>query len=957
MKHIEKKKLTQRQLVSLILAGTFVILAIAAAIAVIVINKTQAPGKTPELPEILEGEGISEGLAVAYPPIEEQAQLEFIEIRNPSNQFGFVKIDGENHFTMFYYDADGERQVYYPQILVEDATVNYKEFYAVETSDGFSRYTKLDYLCLALQDAYFAHRIPFAESEEDRVRQFKEYGLDDEKCTLVQFQYTYKDESGASHESVITLRIGSKSVSGTGFYFTVNDRPYIYSSSNNYYEYTKNSFTVFLKPLLVADGLEEDKGFGPYLTPGYYQWKNEFHGQQGEAVAEDSRVIFYADILESSVSNDPIFIGYEKESGTFEIDLSKYSSDEKYRRMINALTGAKNGAQDIVFSLSSTSNKIDFGDAESKTYQYKIIAVEAILTDENEISVQGSVCGSAYNLIKVTYTSSIDGKETAPHVRHAVIDLRSAAIPAAAAETLRNTPVGTLSEPFIFDIEYTKQNTTAVTGKYIITEIIRIFDEEWNDTDKVSENSIVCYRYRMEIDGKTVSEATDVLELKGLTDAFDIKIKEALIGKEVSANLELSFGTSTVYGECFENFVTYKISRIDYFITKELVAAFRFQNSSNRDPYYGESLYENLTTGKKLYGVNQSACEYVTKLLGGLSDTSTSATASGFFGDEVVAIGLTPEIMKKYGLYANSIYYELPRSIYSSSSSSSDSNSLDDWDFYDKIGFNIYISDIDYSTNTRYIASDMYDIVTRVSADDFSFLNYDFETMWARKNLVLIDVNELGSFNVDFNMSDLSGSYFFDLIHNTNATYETSKKDENGDPITDTFHKITVSVTPSDMNVSNKLVDYMKEKGYTSVSLSELYKHAYNMQYVYDKDTYPESIGTEYFKEAMLMLYLMAYVDIMPEDERAEALSPENMLLRMTFEIDRTSRFYTYEFYRADDRRILIKMYSKDSDGNASNSVSDFYISSFAFKKIVSNLQGLLNAEKIDPNIPYTDIK
>jgi hypothetical protein len=54
----------------------------------------------------------------------------------------------------------------------------------------------------------------------------------------------------------------------------------------------------------------------------------------------------------------------------------------------------------------------------------------------------------------------------------------------------------------------------------------------------------------------------------------------------------------------------------------------------------------------------------------------------------------------------------------------------------------------------------------------------------------------------------------------------------------------------------------------------------------------------------------------------------------------------------------MVSLYRTDEDGNKIDNgmeVSDFYITSFAFKKIVSNFVAVLNGEKIDGTIGYLD--
>ena len=67
---------------------------------------------------------------------------------------------------------------------------------------------------------------------------------------------------------------------------------------------------------------------------------------------------------------------------------------------------------------------------------------------------------------------------------------------------------------------------------------------------------------------------------------------------------------------------------------------------------------------------------------------------------------------------------------------------------------------------------------------------------------------------------------------------------------------------------------------------------------------------------------------------------------------------YKYSFYRLDDRRVMVSLtkYETDEKGNVIKEigeVSDFYISTFAFKRIVNQYIALLNGQKIDESIGY----
>ena len=897
-------------------------------------------------PEILPGEARQNGLTLAYPTINEKTQIQNIAVKNDKGEFGFVKLEGDRYFTMYYVDEDGKQQVFMPDICGADSSFAYQNLLAIETGDGFSQYTVLDYLCLALQLPYFEERIPVSNDANEREKQYKEYGFLTEGARSVYFDYTDELGNTVSH----TVRIGDKGITGTGYYFMVDDRPYIYTSINNYYDYAVSAFAKFIKASVISAGLSSDKGFGPLLTTGYYQWLNEMHKEAGEVIPESSKVIAYTDIIKPKSDGGYTSSGYD----LIEIDLASLKNNPDYARLVAAIAGNKNGEQtpEIIFSIAYESKYISFTEKASYKYEYVISAVEAILTDDGEISTAGATAGSEYDLVKVTYTLKIDGKEQSAEPMHAVIDLARDVIPAAAEEKIRSTPIGELnSADYVsFAIDYTADNSPSIKGRYVISEIISICDKDGKELSKVDANAIVGYRYYVEVDGEKIEESTYVLDLSGATDGLELNIKNALVGKGLTANLDVVFAEQTYYHECFYDFATYKISRIDYFITSTLISAFRFQNSSERDPYYGESLYENLMEDEhRLYGLNAGTCETVVQILGGASNESSSATANGLSGKEVVAVGLTPEVKKHYGLYAHTIYFELPRNIYVLPGKE-DSDELDDYSYYDTLGFTLYISEVDPATDTRYIASDLYDVVTRVNAKDFVFLDYDFESFWARRNFILMDVTAIEMMEIEFNMTDLKGEYVFDLIHDPNAKYETASG------YLQPFTKTTIFVQPKVKGEGYKIDAFMAEKGYTDgVSLTELYNHYYpNDEEL--REVYPDSLGTAYFKEAIKMIYLTSFVDVLPEADRAGAMQPEKLLMRIRMDISSSAYQYVYEFYRADDRRILISIHQEDANGKVvTTPVSDFYISTFAFKKLATNFVGILGAEKITPDVGYPD--
>ena len=66
-----------------------------------------------------------------------------------------------------------------------------------------------------------------------------------------------------------------------------------------------------------------------------------------------------------------------------------------------------------------------------------------------------------------------------------------------------------------------------------------------------------------------------------------------------------------------------------------------------------------------------------------------------------------------------------------------------------------------------------------------------------------------------------------------------------------------------------------------------------------------------------------------------------------------SSYSYAYEFYRISDRRVMVKIYKENRNDPTDRiqEVSDFYVSTYSFKRIVNSYLALLNAEELDNDV------
>ena len=249
----------------------------------------------------------------------------------------------------------------------------------------------------------------------------------------------------------------------------------------------------------------------------------------------------------------------------------------------------------------------------------------------------------------------------------------------------------------------------------------------------------------------------------------------------------------------------------------------------------------------------------------------------------------------------------------------------------------------------------MYDVIVKVPAADFDFLEYEFVEFWARRNVLMMDITNLTGLKLEFNMADLTGTYNFDVIFReayagyVNGKYVISANQFTGSsPIEEEVIRVQASDDAFD-------TAFKQMFGTNWGDLSTLYNNTMGdgnaTYYPGSKDT----LGAAYFNSVYETLQLTTYLDCLTEEEQA-AGKEKDPILRIQFRVEGKKYFYTYEFRRIDDRRIMVTLYRVDEDGKVSESlgeVSDFYISTFAFKRIVNQYITLLNGQKIDETIDY----
>ena len=997
MKVVEKKKLNKTQITIiclivatvLLFAGYLVVYKIASS------RNNGSSNNTTQLPTIQEGESLYLNRPVAYPTVEEN-RIVFIEVKNDSGQFRVTRYPDENgSFMLHYYTDDGEGSVpvpYVPPVYGAESDFTYESLLAVENGDGYGMIYYLTYLCSAIGMPYFTERIDLPSTDtpeglEARNDLLKQYGLSEQNW--VDFMYVDRDSQGKiveGSEQYQKIYIGKKAASGAGYYFMIYGRNCVYYTSSEYFKYALKGFEEFVKGTLVSAGLSSDPGISGALTTDFKSWIGTMFDKESDKIFtndspeyskyENPEVFITANThisIEKGVDFVPdgeTALGYKKTTNdrkSFDFELLKNHSD--YERIKNILVGKNVGsyANDpilltVLKELYSSNEKVlKFGEDGSVEYTYTISAIESVLLSDSE-KLSGIV-EDTDTLLKVTYRYTVDGVTT-QYDCHGVIDLST--LTAEDAAKLRGLTIGTLAEKVQVRVNYTAENALSQEEKMVVTGITSIYDEQGALASVVTDKTYVIISYYTKLDGVKSDTQTKIVRLCDISDTDkDAALKTILLGKGV-CDLDEVVYSDTCYYEYMRDFTTYEITDIDYFVANELVVSFKYHNASEWDPYYGgETYYKNtLTNEYKLYGLNADSCEEVVKFLSGMGSDGSSTTAVGFSGT-TVAVGLTFENMEKYGLFAHKIYFELPRGldVLEDESDIGSNSPTSDYVWKYTLGFTLYISEVDYDENgkrIRYVGSDMYNLIAKVDATNFEFLEYSFVEFWASRNILMMDIKNLESVSLEFEMSDLSGRYDFEIVMTEvyggyyNGKYVISPEQFEGSSV---IEQERVMVKAYDDAFDTSLKYYADLAG----------EEWYNLALVYDKihgngqtTFYPNSydtLGAASFNSAYQILLLSRYHSTLTEEEKAAAQDADRVL-RMHFKVTGKDAYYTYDFYRIDDRRVMVSLYRTDEDGNKIDNgmqVSDFYITSFAFKKIVGNFVAVLNGEKIDGTIGYLD--
>ena len=466
------------------------------------------------------------------------------------------------------------------------------------------------------------------------------------------------------------------------------------------------------------------------------------------------------------------------------------------------------------------------------------------------------------------------------------------------------------------------------------------------------------FTYEIKYNGEVVEESYTTINLSENPEEENELykgVKAALLGAKKDDKgmypTNISAYKSYTYFQSFMDFTTYEIKSIDYFVEQKEIAAFKYISTDNVDNYLGGIIHiNNLPEGSEYssYDLDMESCDRVIKILSGTLPGGSSTSFDGLAGSKVVAVGLTPDVMKEFGLYEYTIYYELPRYY-----------DLDEDTYKATVGFTLYISK--NKDGIRYVGSDMFDIVVEIEQSKFDFVEKSFVEFWASRDIAMIDQTLVENLTVNFNLESFKGKYSFMVDHpevwmvtyadpssptgqKTFRVYEEPANDTPGLISKQRYDAASiVNVAVSGDNVTETLlVKLLKESGHEYINIHETYYYrGYEQQSIgFDY------LGEAYFRDVLYAIYSTGYSGILAEGEADRARERE-AVMSLSFGVTGSNRNIVYNFYYTEYGRVAVEI----NDG--ANKPCHFYVTNHAFKGIVNAIYDLVNGNIVEINAGY----
>lgn len=394
------------------------------------------------------------------------------------------------------------------------------------------------------------------------------------------------------------------------------------------------------------------------------------------------------------------------------------------------------------------------------------------------------------------------------------------------------SPGAVIHQPLEYYVDPTICTPVESTYTYTYIDGFTVFkDGKFIDTagEVVKAGQIVDVTYTIRDEkGEVYNENIDINTSITLIEDEDFsqKFLDNIIGHKVGERFSFEFTDK-------DKRLTYDM-KINYALELELFLVIDRMKNNEADITDASSLYKMLYPLSS-YGVNGDAHGTLLQQLTELE------------GMETVAIGLDDETMKKYGLHANHISFDIPYGV--------KTNEHGDVTCDHAIANYLYVSDIQPG-GFYYVGVQIYDIVVKVATEDLEFLEWEVME-WVDYHLFSVNIADV----TDMTFSSSAGDFHFTL----------GKKLVNGESLLYVIDKNSGFVVGSNMD------DFDTE-------CSEVFKQFYM---------------------GVLSVHYEGDADLTRDEMDALTASDSNCILTYSFTLV-DGRVITYKFYPYSERRCLV---------------------------------------------------
>ena len=754
--------------------------------------------------------------------------------------------------------------------------------------------------------------------------------------------------------------VGDRTPDRTGYYLRVDGRDVVYTTATTSVgDVVNKSLAYYVNPRIMA---ASDDIYASFMALDFGIWKK---AEALSKIKEGAGVIYAA----ADVSLNGSSVG--PESGM--IHLLKDKIDD---RLYAALLGK--AVADKIDAVVTEAVPIYSPIAAGEVVEYVFYSIDGIVgVDEINRTVGTAVSGD--DMILVTY-SMVSG-ETESQLYSGVVDLTDPKLPsgirsALVGKSIGGDKTGASGALVRCDVSFDSSYADVFTEVYKIVQIIGYAtNESLSDINTVNNAALPSTGYvqiycTVSVDGIEEGQYI-ILNLAGEDSYAREQLRLALAGKAngVQANpieVGIVYPNSPIMAyTLYEDIEIVSINSYDEELT------FKFVNEADRDKFHGATnLYEIVgPINRTMYTLDPDATK------------SIVMNFTDLVGSETVAVGLTADVIREYGLDANVFYFEYPFGLFDAEDGSDD---IVTYGYEYSVAYCIYVSE-KQADGTYYVASTLYDTVVKADASLFSFIDWSFTNDWMYPSILQLSIYDIAELTFDINFSDLKETHSFALSTNSKY-YVYAGINSNGDPswaeqkrvyvsyVAGEIEYETIRVNAAKVLTDNRLYAEALAKDPTlyytqaGILVSKNGSH-YNVRRVTNginlDQMYLDEVGTAVahgidfdgvynLKNLLMRIYTTTYSGLAEQDlteaEKNAILADAsnrifNIRLRLT-----DGREFNFGFYRYSDGRCLIRI-SDEAEGTVS---TELFLNATEVKGLVSSVRALANAQPIDTKDSYS---